>query len=45
MSGPGVSGWALIPLPPELIGEGLLSILAGFRAQPHDVGADGSVSR
>jgi len=42
VSGPGVSGWAVIPLPPLVVGEGLLPIFAGFRAQRHDVGADGA---
>ena len=38
-------GKAVIPLPPPVVGEGLLPIFAGFQSQRHDVGADGPVSR
>src|SRR6266568_2875246 len=46
VSGPGMSGWAVISLPPVVISEGLLPILAGSRAHLHDVGTSGGpVSR
>ncbi len=40
--GRGVSGWAVIPLPPVAIGESLVPILAGSRAHPHDLSASGA---